>query len=70
MEMPEIIEAAGGVLPLARACGVDRTTPYSWRVLPIRHVAAVAALTGIAPERLRPDLATLLRPAEPTPERG
>ena len=54
----DIIKAAGGAVPLAAACGVDRSTPYSWRQVPAEHVAAVSRATGIPAADLRPDLAS------------
>ena len=55
----EIIEKAGGVANLAKACGVTRTSPYRWERVPAEHVAAVSRLIGIPPRELRPDLAAI-----------
>lgn len=52
-----VFERAGGKRALADHLGLDVSSPYSWRRVPDRHVAAVARLTGIPPEQLRPDLA-------------
>jgi len=41
---------------LSRACGRHASTAYHWRVVPIQHVVRIAALTGIAPHEIRPDL--------------
>ncbi len=49
------IERAGGVNALARALGISSAAVAEWRRVPPRRVAAVAAATGLAPERLRPD---------------
>ena len=63
----DVIEAAGGAAPLAAACGVDRTTVYSWRRIPAQHLAAAARVTGWAAAQLRPDLAAVFGPGGPAP---
>lgn len=55
----EVAELVGGRVRLARLCGVDKSTPYSWRVIPPVHVPAVAEATGLPPHVLRPDLPQL-----------
>lgn len=52
-----IFEKAGGKRALAEHLGLDVSSPYSWRRVPDRHVAAVSRLTGIPAAQLRPDLA-------------
>ena len=64
----EIAARVGGIAALARAAGVDRTTPYSWRRIPAERVAAVSVATGISIAELRPDLAAAFAPAESLPE--
>lgn len=61
----EIARRVGGISALARAAGVDRTTPYSWTRIPAERVAAVAAATGIPIAELRPDLAAAFLQTEP-----
>lgn len=56
MEMPEIILRAGGLVKLAAAVGRHHTTVLGWTNVPPKHVKAVAAVTGIPPHMLRPDL--------------
>lgn len=52
-----VFEKAGGKRALAQRLGLDVSSPYSWRRVPDRHVAAVAQMTGIPAAQLRPDLA-------------
>jgi len=52
-----VFEKAGGKRALAQHLGLDISSPYSWRRVPGRHVAAVAQMTGIPAAQLRPDLA-------------
>jgi post-segregation antitoxin (ccd killing protein)/DNA-binding transcriptional regulator YdaS (Cro superfamily) len=61
--LAKAIEKAGGVNALARALGISSAAVAEWRRLPPRRVAAVAALTGLPPELLRPD--THARPGPP-----
>jgi antitoxin CcdA len=59
MRSPEVqtaIDRSGGVSALARSLGIDHSTVSGWRMIPARHVAAVAAATGLALHELRPDL--------------
>jgi DNA-binding transcriptional regulator YdaS (Cro superfamily) len=50
------IEAAGGLRKLARLIGVAHGTINKWNKIPADHIAEIEELTGIARERLRPDL--------------
>ena len=50
------IKAAGGATALAKKLGIKPPSVYSWKVVPPLRVLAVAKLTGIPPEKLRPDL--------------
>ena len=49
------IERAGGVNALARALGISSAAVAEWRSVPPRRVGAVAAVTGLPPDMLRPD---------------
>ena len=50
------IQAAGGATALARELGIKPPSVYSWRQIPPKRVQAISRLTGIPPEKLRPDL--------------
>src|SRR5258708_14279048 len=50
------IEAAGGVVQLARKMGITQPSISNWNRVPAERVIAVAAATGVSPEQLRPDL--------------
>jgi len=54
--MCEIIKRAGGRGNLARATGVQKSTPHSWTRLPAHHVVKIAALIDCEPWQLRPDV--------------
>lgn len=62
LAIAHVIRMAGGTTALARACGVNKATPYSWSRVPPQHVPAVSAVTGIPPHDLRPDLPQLFPP--------
>jgi DNA-binding transcriptional regulator YdaS (Cro superfamily) len=49
-------ERIGGVPRLAQRIGVTRQAIYQWREVPADRVGEIAAATGIARARLRPDL--------------
>jgi DNA-binding transcriptional regulator YdaS (Cro superfamily) len=55
----EAINRAGGLQPLADACEVTYQAVQRWRRtarVPAERVLAVEAASGVARERLRPDL--------------
>lgn len=66
LTLQEIFTAAGGVPRFASVLGIDRTTPHGWQnganggKIPQRHVVATARLIGVHPERIRPDLSSLI----------
>lgn len=47
---------AASVDEIAEAAGVDTSTVYRWQKVPAKHLSAVSRVTGIAEDRLRPDL--------------
>lgn len=51
------IDAAGGVRPLAARLQLTRRAVQKWDRVPQDRVFPVSRATGLAPERLRPDLA-------------
>jgi DNA-binding transcriptional regulator YdaS (Cro superfamily) len=56
---PRLIEAwnaAGGAKVLAAHLGIRVSAVYQWKRVPAERVRDVAAATGLAPHRLRPDL--------------
>jgi DNA-binding transcriptional regulator YdaS (Cro superfamily) len=50
------IQAAGGLSPLARKLGMSQQALSEWRRIPADRILQVEAVTGIARERLRPEL--------------
>lgn len=50
------VKAVGGRRELANLLGLSRQAVYQWRRVPSDHLALVAKLTRISPQRLRPDL--------------
>lgn len=53
------IEAAGGVIAVAQAADINRTSVYRWVYrgqIPAEQVGRMAQLSGIAERVLRPDL--------------
>lgn len=63
----DVASKIGGMPALASAAGVNRTTPYSWSLIPAEHVKAISDATGIPAAELRPDLAAAFAPQ---PERA
>lgn len=68
MDIKEIIKQAGGVAAVARAVGVKHPSVCGWTRIPAEHVGAVAAISGLAPEIIRPDLARVFAPAASSSE--
>lgn len=56
-ELPlrDIIAQAGGRTAIAKLCGVDRTTTYSWERVPPVHALKVARALGVPAGRVRED---------------
>jgi DNA-binding transcriptional regulator YdaS (Cro superfamily) len=50
------IEAAGGIRALARLLGITHQAVLAWKKVPAERLLEIEKLTGIARERLRPDL--------------
>lgn len=62
-----VIEKAGGVAALSRALGLTHPTVIGWRrrgQVPPERLEQVAAITGMRPAEIRPDLAKLFAEAE------
>ena len=59
LPVDDVVAIIGSRPKLAKVCGVDASTPYSWRHVPAEHVPAVARATGLAPHIIRPDLPQL-----------
>lgn len=56
------IEAAGGVLALARKLGIDHNAIRRWRSIPDHWIIKIEHLTRVPREELRPDLYLAPRP--------
>jgi DNA-binding transcriptional regulator YdaS (Cro superfamily) len=52
----EIAARVGGVVALSTQLGLSRGAVSQWEKVPIERVAAVAKLTGIPREEIRPDV--------------
>lgn len=50
------VEAAGGLRALARLLGISHNSIVKWNRIPADRVVEIEKLTGVARERLRPDL--------------
>jgi len=50
------IDAAGGVVQLARKMGIAQPSISNWNRVPAERVIAVEAATGVSRQQLRPDL--------------
>jgi DNA-binding transcriptional regulator YdaS (Cro superfamily) len=55
------IDAAGGLRPLARLLGITPQAIMQWDKVPAERMLEIERVTGIARERLRPDLYRLPR---------
>ncbi len=59
MQPETVINRLGGPTRAAERLGLKRTTVTMWRkrgVIPVAHVPAVSAATGVPRHELRPDL--------------
>src|SRR5215469_8085262 len=56
------VEAAGGVVQLARKIGIAQPSVSNWNRVPAERVVAVEAATGVSRNVLRPDLYCASRP--------
>lgn len=55
-ELTAIFERAGSLSSVANHLGITRAAVSVWKKIPLRHVRAIAALTGLPPEQIRPDI--------------
>lgn len=65
----DIVKQAGGPVAIARRIERSSAAVSQWKRVPIDHVRAVAELSGIAVERLRPDVFEAVKIA-PTAEQA
>jgi DNA-binding transcriptional regulator YdaS (Cro superfamily) len=56
MQIRDLVARVGGTTKLGKACGVSKQAPYSWRLVPPRHVPAISKAFNIPRHELRPDL--------------
>lgn len=50
------LQRRNAVKEIALACGISPAAVSQWRRVPERHLEVVAALVGMTPTELRPDL--------------
>jgi DNA-binding transcriptional regulator YdaS (Cro superfamily) len=62
-DIQTVFQAAGGRKALAEKLKIQVPSTYSWKRVPADRVLAVSKLTGIPPEKLRPDLAAIFEAA-------
>ena len=53
--LSDIIAMAGGRTAIAKLCGVDRTTTYSWQRVPPVYALRVAKAIGVPAGQVRAD---------------
>lgn len=72
MEIKQIINAAGGVVEVAKKVGRFHSTVSEWKRVPAEHVLAVSRLSGIPVWKIRPDVfpAPISAGAVDAPENG
>lgn len=56
MDISEIIRRAGGASKVAKHLGRHHSSVLGWARVPPQHVRAIAGLSGVAPEVIRPDI--------------
>lgn len=54
--LKKALDRAGGPKRLAERLGIVPSAVTQWTRVPPRHVRVVAAMTGIPPHELRPDI--------------
>jgi hypothetical protein len=54
--LKDLITEAGGKTRLAKALGIDKSTPYRWLVIPEAYLRKTAEVFNKHPEAIRPDL--------------
>ena len=52
----KVIDKAGGTGPVRVALKISRQSIFNWTQIPAEHCADLEALSGIAREKLRPDI--------------
>ena len=56
MTTKEIIEKAGGISAVARACKISKQAVFKWNEVPPRRCKTLEKLSGIPKELIRPDI--------------
>jgi len=56
MNHKEIIKKAGGTCELARQLGITTASISGWSQIPATRVIKISQLSGIPPEKIRPDV--------------
>ena len=54
--MAYIRSVRGMSVKVANACEIDRAAVYQWVRVPVERVHTVAKVTGLTPEKIRPDI--------------
>ena len=54
--MNKIHAERGLAVKVAAACGVTRHAVYQWSSVPVNRVHTVAAIIGMTPAQIRPDI--------------
>lgn len=52
----EVFAAYGNATKTAKALGVTKQAVAAWKVVPFRHIKQIMDDTGLAREKIRPDL--------------
>jgi len=56
METQKIIQKAGGARKVAEGLGLSTQAVYGWDKIPAVHLHRMAKMSGVAPEKIRPDM--------------
>ena len=51
-----IRKTRGQAVEIADACGITKAAVYQWKQVPPHWVTTVSKITGVPPEKIRPDI--------------
>lgn len=56
MDIKTLISKAGGARKVGEAFGISTQAVYKWQAVPAKYAVDVAAMAGMKPEVVRPDV--------------
>jgi len=56
MKASDVVSLGGGSTAVGEMLGISKQSVHNWEYIPAIRVVDMAAITGLAPEKIRPDV--------------